>query len=91
MNRRFEASFLKDIKRIKSARMKASLGRKIDRAKIAESISDIGDCKKLRGHHNAFRIRLGEYRIGFFLDGETIIFSRCLHRKEIYHMFPPKS
>ncbi len=34
------------------------------------------------------RIRIGDYRLGIIFDGETLIFERVLHRKEIYRYFP---
>ncbi|MGH2412635.1 MAG: type II toxin-antitoxin system RelE family toxin, partial [Microcystaceae cyanobacterium] len=36
----------------------------------------------------AYRIRLGDYRIGLFIEGKTVTFARVLHRKEIYRYFP---
>ena len=44
--------------------------------------------KKIKRDNNAYRLRVGDYRIGFFLEEDTIIFSRVLHRKEIYRFFP---
>jgi mRNA-degrading endonuclease RelE of RelBE toxin-antitoxin system len=50
--------------------------------------ADIGNLKKLKGDENAYRIRIGDYRLGIFFDGETVIFARVLHRKDIYRYFP---
>jgi mRNA interferase RelE/StbE len=44
--------------------------------------------KKLVGFKEAFRIRLGNYRVGVFLEGENVIFARVAHRKDIYSIFP---
>lgn len=51
--------------------------------------------KKMEGTRKvkAFRLRLSEnsdYRIGFYLEGDTVILSRILNRKDIYKKFPPK-
>ena len=35
-----------------------------------------------------YRIRLGDYRIGIEIQKDTIIFTRFLHRKDIYKFFP---
>ncbi|MEH1829111.1 MAG: type II toxin-antitoxin system RelE/ParE family toxin [Nostoc sp.] len=43
--------------------------------------------KKLQGYENAYRIRVGDYRIGIIFDGETVLFQRVLHRKDIYRYF----
>ena len=53
-----------------------------------ESLEEVANLKKLRGHTNAYRIRLGEYRIGLTVEGETVVFKRVLHRKDIYRYFP---
>jgi mRNA-degrading endonuclease RelE of RelBE toxin-antitoxin system len=34
------------------------------------------------------RFRVADYRIGFIFDGQTVIFFRVLHRKDIYRYFP---
>ncbi len=52
------------------------------------SFEEITNIKKLQGYDNAYRIRVGDYRVGIIFDGETAIFERVLHRKEIYRYFP---
>ncbi len=52
------------------------------------TFEEITNIKKLQGYENAYRIRVGDYRIGFIFDGETVIFQRVLHRKDIYRYFP---
>lgn len=42
----------------------------------------------MKGFPDAFRIRLGEYRVGILLDKDSIVLVRMLHRKEIYRYFP---
>jgi mRNA interferase RelE/StbE len=46
------------------------------------------NCKKLKGSTNAYRIRLGEYRIGFVFEDDHIDFVRFLHRSKVYDVFP---
>lgn len=41
----------------------------------------------------AFRLRLKDnpnFRVGFYLEGDTVVLSRVLDRKEIYKAFPPQ-
>ncbi|QXE23968.1 plasmid stabilization system protein [Richelia sinica FACHB-800] len=52
------------------------------------TLEEITNLKKLQGYDNAYRIRIGDYRLGVIFDGETLIFERVLHRKEIYRYFP---
>jgi mRNA interferase RelE/StbE len=83
----YEKSFLKDIKKVRNQKILDALDRTITDIKAAESLNLIPKIKKLRGHHSAYRIRFGEYRLGFFLENETIIFSRFLNRKDVYNRF----
>lgn len=82
-------SFLKDIKALKSTPEFTSI-----KALVFEEIRDIPDfedirnLKKLKGAEDYYRIRVGDYRIGIRFDGETVVFVRVLHRKDIYRYFP---
>jgi mRNA interferase RelE/StbE len=50
--------------------------------------NQLTDCKKLTGYKTAYRIRMGQYRIGFYYENKTAELVRILHRKEIYRYFP---
>ena len=54
----------------------------------ANNIGEVPNIKQLKGHSSAFRYRKGKYRIGFYLEDETIIFSAFDTRDKIYHRFP---
>ena len=56
--------------------------------KRAEGRSELSTIEKLKGHDSAYKIRIGDYRMGLFIEIDTIIFSRLLHRREIYKKFP---
>jgi len=60
----------------------------IDKIKVAKNLSGISSCKKLVGLKNAYRIRSGSYRIGFFLENKAVELVRVLDRKNIYRYFP---
>lgn len=53
-----------------------------------DNITQIQNIKKIKETQKAYRIRVGDYRVGFFLEEDKIIFSRVLHRKEMYRFFP---
>ena len=82
-------SFLKDLKALKSTpyyeAVKTLTFKEIPQRLTFEEITNI---KKLQGYENAYRLRVGDYRIGVIFDGETLIFQRVLHRKDIYRYFP---
>jgi mRNA-degrading endonuclease RelE of RelBE toxin-antitoxin system len=42
----------------------------------------------MTGYKNAYRIRLGNYRIGFLMIADELILNRVLYRKDIYDYFP---
>ena len=84
----FEISFTKDLKKINDHRIFSKVRDLITKVKQANNLSDIGGIKKLHGSKDFFRVRLGNYRLGFEFSENTIIFVRILHRKDIYRYFP---
>lgn len=54
----------------------------------AKELSQVPNVKKLKGAINAYRIRVGDLRVGFFLEAGVVTFVRCLNRKDIYREFP---
>ena len=43
---------------------------------------------KLKGYDNYYKIRVGDYRIGLYIEADSLEFKRVLHRKDIYRYFP---
>ena len=57
----------------------------------AQLLSYLPNFKKLKNYKNYYRIKIGNYRIGLYIDSnDSLIFSRVLHRREIYRYFPKK-
>jgi mRNA interferase RelE/StbE len=82
-------SFLKDLKKLRSTPVDQSIQTIVfEEIPSYTSLQEIGNLKKLKDWDNAYRIRIGDYRIGFTLENETLTFTRVLHRKEIYRYFP---
>ena len=84
----FLSSFNKDLNKLSSASVRQSLKKLILKLEAAKSLSDISQVKKLTGHSDAWRIRLGDYRVGFFYTNNTIYLARVVNRKDIYKVFP---
>lgn len=84
----FLASFSKDIDTIRFPVIKKALERSILEVEKAPDIRYIRNVKKLRGSKTAYRIRIGDYRIGIFYESGIIQFARVVHRKDIYKVFP---
>lgn len=84
----FLKSFSKDIDEIPMKSIKLSLKRIIELMETTGSLSNIPNTKKLQSHKTAYRTRIGDYRLGFFFENETISLARFVHRKDIYKLFP---
>ena len=62
---------------------------KADQDKVATRLQAMennleGDVKKLTNHTPEFRMRSGNYRALFEIEGNKIVVYRILHRKEVY-------
>jgi mRNA interferase RelE/StbE len=84
----FLESFGKDIDHLRDSKVKQNIVDIIEKCESARTLTDIPNIKKLKGYKNAYRIRIKEYRIGFYFENGTIEFARVLDRKEIYRAFP---
>lgn len=87
MNIEIRKSFQKDSEKL-PAPTKILLERVIQNIIFAKKIADLPSCKKLSGYKSAYRLRFGNYRIGFFYENETAELVRILNRKDIYKYFP---
>jgi mRNA interferase RelE/StbE len=84
----FSAKFSKDLDSIKKESTKQAILATIEELEQAENLSDLRGLKKLVGHSSAFRIRIGDYRLGFFFEKDGVLLGRIAHRKDIYSLFP---
>lgn len=84
----FLKQFSRDLDKVASKALKAKVVDLILALESADNLQSIPNAKKLKGHRNAYRIRMGDYRLGLFVDNETIVLARILHRKDIYKIFP---
>ena len=79
---------LKDVSKIKNSKLKLKLALIIADLKLVENLSEIKNVKAMSGHSEAYRIRIGDYRLGIFYSNETITIARFLKREDIYKLFP---
>ena len=84
----FLSHFNRDLDKIRNQNIKFAVQKIILKFESAQSLSEIPNVKKLSGHKSAYRIRIGDYRMGIFVDGRTVEFARIIHRKDIYNLFP---
>lgn len=88
MKLEFLESFGKDLDKLHDPHIKDAIVEVIHQCEEASSLKEIRNLKKLKGYKNAYRIRVKEYRLGFYFESGRIEFARFLNRKEIYRSFP---
>jgi mRNA-degrading endonuclease RelE of RelBE toxin-antitoxin system len=84
----FRKTFKQELKNLKDGKVLKRIQRVVEEVELANALSDIRNIKLLQGHEDFYRIRVGDYRVGLFVEGETVAFVRVLHRKEVYRYFP---
>lgn len=84
----FLSKFYKDLSKINQPKVLADIEKAIIHVENAKTTIEINQLKKLKGYKFAFRIKVGDYRIGLFIENDVIEFARILHRKDIYNLFP---
>ena len=88
MKTEFLSHFYKSIDKLKSTDVKNDVVNTIMNVEQARDTSEIKSIKKLSGNKFSYRIRIGDYRIGVFIENETVEFAVVAHRKDIYKIFP---
>ena len=89
MNVTYNKKFLKDLKALQSIEAYEKICNLVlEEIPNVEDLSTIANLSRLKGEDTAYRIRVGDYRIGFFMENNAIVMSRVLHRSEIYRYFP---
>jgi mRNA interferase RelE/StbE len=63
--------------------LSADVRRRLDAKLTAFAQTGQGDVKRLKGRAGA-RLRVGDWRIVFYLDRDTVIVAAVGHRREIY-------
>ena len=84
----FLSKFFKDLSKINQPKVLADIEKAIIQVENVKTTININQLKKLKGYKSAFRIKVGDYRIGLFIENDVIEFARILHRKDIYNLFP---
>lgn len=84
----FEEIFEKDLRKSRDKKLLNKVKEVIEEVRVADYLKEIRNLEKLRGHKTYYRIRIGNYRIGIEIISNKVIFTRFLHRKEVYKYFP---
>ena len=89
MKIRFDKSFVKALDKIREPKVLKRIQIAILKAEAATSLEEMPNVRKLTGYSSYYRMKVGDYRIGFEVraDGEILLIT-VLHRKEIHRRFP---
>ncbi len=88
MNVSFYRKFEKSLDKLKDEKIRGQVAEAVRLVMTANSIQEITNLKKLKGYKTAYRIKLGEYRIGLIIENREVFFVDFAHRKDIYRRFP---
>ena len=80
----FSSSFTRDLRRIRDRSIRERVDKMIEQIEKMDNFTETSNIKKLRGHENRYRVRVGNYRIIFRFNEDTVTFLRCLPRQDIY-------
>ena len=85
----FDKSFYKSLDKIKNATLQEKINAIIPQLEEAATIHSIRNVKKLIGFKSYYRIKIGDYRLGFeLIEIFKIRLIIIEHRKNIYRKFP---
>ncbi len=84
----FTSKFIKQVESISDSKIRFKVGIIIDKVIDSDTLSGIQHIKKISGNYEYYRIRIGNYRMGFVLRGNVVIFAAFDHRSRIYKYFP---
>ena len=88
MTASFRTSFVRDLKKLKDAKVRNRVRKAIEAVEEADSLADLPDVQKMSGSSGYYRVRIGSHRIGLAVEGDEVEFVRVLDRKDIYRYFP---
>jgi mRNA interferase RelE/StbE len=84
----FNPHFVRDLRKTKDKALLTRVESVIEEIEGADTLADIRHVKKLVGYDHAYRIRVGNYRIGIYCETDVVELARSLHRRDIYRSFP---
>ncbi len=84
----FSNTFHKSIHKLKSPGLVNELKDVILTLENSVELQSVPNVKKLKGAKTAYRIRIGDYRVGFYYEEGVILLQIFAHRKDIYKVFP---
>ena len=85
----YDKSFEKSLDKIKNKSLFQRIEKIVLDFEKAKSLTELPNIIKLTGYKYYYRLRIGEYRVGFEKINENVLrFIIVAHRKDIYKLFP---
>lgn len=84
----YTPAFARDLRKERNPQTRSRVKRAIEGLKAASAISDVRGAVRLTAPGRFYRVRIGDYRLGFALEGSRAVLLRFMHRRDIYHHFP---
>jgi mRNA interferase RelE/StbE len=88
MQTEFRKLFKQDLRALKDRKIRERIRSVIEEVESANSLAELRNVKAIQGYNGFYRLRVGDYRIGIYVEADIVAFVRLLHRKEIYRFFP---
>jgi len=88
VNAAFRKSFTRALLAVRDQSLLVRVRSIIEAVEQAHSLGEIANLEKITGWKRYYRIRVGDYRVGLVVEGNTVTFVRFLHRRDIYRYFP---
>ena len=89
MKVQYRQSFLRDLKKLKRQPVYDRIFElAFTTLPEADRLRDVTGVEAMRGYPNRYRVRIGSYRVGIEVHGDTVEVMRVLHRREFYRYFP---
>lgn len=84
----YSKAIVKDVRKIKNQKLIDEIELTIKNIKHAKTINEIPHLLKMKGHSSAYRIRIGDFRLGIYAGNESVELARFVKRNDIYKVFP---
>jgi len=85
----YAKALVKDLEAVsRNPGVRVRLIKLIEKLKTIDSLNELQGIKKIEGYDRYYRLRVGDYRLGLKLSGNTVELIRFLHRRDIYRRFP---
>jgi len=85
----YAKTLVKDLEAVsRNPAVKKRLSKLIETFKAIDTLDELKHIKKIEGYDCYYRLRIGDYRLGLKVSGDTVELIRFLHRRDIYRRFP---